>query len=523
MKMKRIILPLGALALFGVSAGLMVRTVINPNNIKEVRATSDLVIRTDEEFADFISNCNANSKAYSGQVVELVVDVNATITTKPNNGFDGEFNGNGHTINVDINFDDTESGIFRNLFSNAYFHDVNFAGTVVSRTNASPLCVYNNGFVENVSSSITIDLTDYGYAGGILFRNNSTGRMNNCKFTGAVAAHARAGGIACENQGIISNCINEGSVSSKTDNFVGGIVSVSGVKDSFASNTITGCINKGNIHSANHDVGGIAGFAYSNTKITHCSNYGTITSAGSTTGRAIGGIVGRISGDASSKAGASTCVDYCYNGGNLDTNFITGGLIGMVNSGAKPTVSITGSLSSGKVTDSMPSGSYAGTLIGWANSSNISVSDTWAIGELDATGNNAKYGIGGGSAAGTTYSKAAGVSDEFKQVIRYIREYNCEEISGFKALCNGLSNSEKALLDQLNYYDNLDTYAMKTYGQAAQYIIGGDQAQIAMFSLLNINGLDNNGTAIVVIISALGLSSVLLFLAIRGKRNAANE
>ena len=84
-------------------------------------------------------------------------------------------------------------------------------------------------------------------------------------------------------------------------------------------------------------------------------------------------------------------------------------------------------------------------------------------------------------------------------------------------------DEEKPLLNQLNYYDYLYPDATKTYGQAAQYIIGRDQTHIAMFSLLNMNGLDNNGTVIVVIISALGLSSVLLFLAIRGKRDAANE
>ena len=516
MRLKTFLLPTVAVSLFGMSAAFLHLAVNKNEPIAKTKATADLTISNDSEFADFLANCNANLYAYSGQVVELTADVNAVVTSKPDNGFDGEFIGNGHTINVSINYDDTASGIFRNLFDNANFHDVNFTGSVTSRTYASPLCVYNNGLVENVSSSITINLSSYGYVGGILYRNNKTGTINNCKFTGSLTSHARAGGIACENEGIISNCLNEGTITTLTDNFAGGIVSVAG-NSAFVNNTITSCVNKGTIHSANHDVGGIAGFAYSNSKITYCSNYGAVSSAGSATGRSDGGIVGRINGGAGSVAGASTCVNYCYNGGDVSSNFISGGIIGMINSGAAPVVSLVGNLSSGKLTNSATTN--VGTFIGWANSNTISITDSWAIGELNASGANAKNGIGGGSAAGTGTSKINGVSNECREVIQKIREYDCKAITGFSTLYNDLASNEKTILGELNYYDDLNTYSMKTYAEAAEYIIN-DQAHGLHTGLIQIN---NNNMAIIIVtacIVVLSLTAVLLI--IHRKKHEAN-
>ena len=455
--------------------------------------------------------------------MELLADVNANITSKPNNGFDGEFNGNGHTITVNINFDSTASGLFRNIFENANFHDVNLAGTVTSRTYMSPLCVYNNGLVKNVNSSVTINVPTYGYAGGILFRNNPNGKIENCKFTGSVTSHARAAGIACENQGIISSCINEGAISSTTDNFVGGIVAVAGTGTTKnddpkgITNSITSCINKGNITSADHDCGGVVGFAYSNTKITYCSNYGKVVSTGATSGRADGGVVGRINGDASSISNAQTVVNYCYNGGEVESNLNLGGLIGMINRSTNPVVSIVGGFSTGKVSGT--ASTNTGTLIGWVNSNTISLSDTWTVGKLSGSGSTAKNGIGGGTASGTSTSKADGVSDDFRAIIKAIREYNCVAIPGFSTLYGGLDDGEKTLLNQINYYDDLNTYAMKTYGQAAEYIID-DQAHGARVSLLNLN---NNYWAVIIVISVMVLSTASMVFVIRRKKHAASK
>jgi|GEM_PF-5591996 len=532
MKMKRTILPLGALALFGVSAGLMVRTVINPNNIKEVKATADLgisTISTDGEFADFITAVNHGTR-YDNQLVQLNASVSYEITVIPTDAdpfsiFDGEFDGCNHTITIKVNFTGSTPSLFGNLgnseFKKAVFKNTNLNYSVTSGMTSgnvyvAPIATYNYGLIQNVHSTINYDEPDVNYVGGLVEKNQSTGIIEDCSVAGSISAKGYVAGIACENLGTIRNCKNNCAITSGIGAYAGGIVAING-SSSFDKAQITNCVNNASITSTGKDLGGIVGFMYSNSEMSYCDNYGSITSTSTASGWGYGGLIGRMNGK-DTDTEHETKVENCYNAGNLKAVRNAGGLIGLVNSEAKPAIQVTGCLTTGDVNAITANG---GTLIGWANSDTLSLDDTYAAG---AKVGAAKLGVGAGTAASTATSVAKGVSDEFKQVIQYIREYNCEEeISGFEDLYNGLISKENKLLDQLNYYDNLNTYAMKTYKQAAQYIIGGDQAQIAMFSLLNMNGLDNNGTVIVIIISTIGLSSILLFLAVRGKRNAANE
>ncbi len=92
-------------------------------------------------------------------------------------------------------------------------------------------------------------------------------------------------------------------------------------------------------------------------------------------------------------------------------------------------------------------------------------------------------------------------------------------LPGFGTLYGGLDDGEKALLNQINYYDDLNTYAMKTYGQAAEYIID-DQAHGARVSLLNLN---NNYWAVIIVISVMVLSITSLVFVIRRKKHVASK
>ena len=525
MKIKRALLPIGVFVLFGMSAGLMAKSINSSNDIKQVKAdTADVTISTDAEFANFISAVNGGTR-YDNELVQLAADVSYEITVKPTAAdpwsiFAGTFDGLNHTITITVNLAESTPSLFRNL-GNGDFQDAVFKNTNInySITNclttgdvyAAPVATYNNGLIQNVHSTISYDEQDVEYIGGIVEKNQAIGIIEDCSVNGSIRAKGYIGGIASENLGIIRNCVNNCTLTTATGAYAGGIVAINGT-DGFVKAKIINCVNNANISSAGTDLGGIAGFQYSNSETSYCDNYGNITSISTASGCGYGGIIGRINGS-DSNADHATKVEYCYNAGNLSTIRNTGGIIGMVNSGATPAVQVSGCFTTGNVNVSTQ---YGGTLIGWSNSNNLSLNDTHAAGAKSGV---TTLGIGGGKAKSTASSIADGVSDDFRAVIKAIREYNCQSIPGFGTLYGGLDDGEKALLNQINYYDDLNTYAMKTYRQAAEYIID-DQAYGARVSLLNLN---NNYWAVIIVISVMVLSTASMVFAIRRKKHAASK
>ena len=526
MKIKRVLLLIGAFVLFGMSAGLMAKTINGSKEIKQAKAdTADVTISTDAEFASFISAVNGGTR-YDNQVVQLTNDVSYEITAQPTAAdpwsiFAGEFDGLNHTITVSINTTATYVGLFRNIgnaeFKNAVFKNANINCSITqSATSGSvviaPVAVYNNGLIQNVHTTVNFNISGASYFAGVVAKNQSAGIIENCSADGSIKGKQKVAGITAENEGQIINCVNNCAIESVSSSYAGGITAINGVNSTFVKAKIVNCINNANVTATSTDLGGIAAFMYSNSEISYCSNYGNITSTNTGTGCGYGGIVGRING-ADSNTGHSTKIEYCYNAGNVSSVRNCGGLIGLVNSGVKPAIEITGNLTAGDINGTTEN---AGTLIGWVNSNTITVTDSWAVGaKLGVTA----LGIGAGSAAGATYSKADGVSDDFRAIIKAIREYNCVAISGFGTLYGGLDDGEKALLNTINYYDELNTYAMKTYGQAAEYIID-DQAHGARISLLDLN---NNYWAIIVVISVMVLSTAAMVFVIRRKKHVASK
>ena len=525
MKIKRVLLPIGVFVLFGMSAGLMAKSINSSNDIKQVKAdTADVTISTDAEFAKFISAVNGGTR-YDNKLVQLAADVSYEITVKPTAAdpysiFAGTFDGLNHTITITVNLAESMPSLFRNLgngnFKDAVFKNTNINYSITSclttgNVYAAPVATYNNGLIQNVHSTISYDEQDVTYVGGIVEKNQAIGIIEDCSVKGSIRAKGYIGGIASENLGIIRNCVNNCALTNVTGKYVGGIVAINGT-DSFVKAIIINCVNNAKISSSGVDLGGIAGFQYSNSETSYCDNYGNITSTSTTSKVAYGGIIGRING-ADSNADHATKVEYCYNAGNLSTIRNAGGIIGMVNGDATPAVQVSGCFTTGNVNVSTQ---FGGTLIGWSNSNNLSLNDTRAAGAKSGV---TTLGIGGGSAKDTASSIADGVSDDFRAIIKAIREYNCEAIPGFSTRYNGLDDNEKDILNQINYYDDLNTYEMKTYGQAAEYIIG-DQAHRAMIFLLN---FDNDYSTIIAAISVIVLSSISLVFVIRKKKHVASK
>lgn len=170
--------------------------------------------------------------------------------------FSGTFDGNGHTVTLNITASTPNVGLFSKLAGGAVVRNVITAGSVTA--------------------------TGKNNVGGI-----------------AGVADTELGAIT------ISNCKNEAAI--KGNKVVGGILG--GCTEDDYALTISACANEGNI-SGTRNIGGICGTLENAHFIKNCYNSGAVT------GSTIGGILGRGARGYSSTTD-TPILENCYNVGNI--------------------------------------------------------------------------------------------------------------------------------------------------------------------------------------------------------------
>lgn len=179
------------------------------------------------------------------------------IVTEPYaSDFSGTFDGDGHTVTLNITASTANVGLFSKL-----------AGGAV---------------VKNVITAGSVTATGKNNVGGI-----------------AGVADTELGAIT------ISNCKNEAAI--EGNKVVGGILG--GCTEDDYALTISACANEGNI-SGTRNIGGICGTLENTHFIKNCYNSGTVT------GSTIGGILGRGARGSSSTTD-TPILENCYNVGNI--------------------------------------------------------------------------------------------------------------------------------------------------------------------------------------------------------------
>lgn len=173
--------------------------------------------------------------------------------------FTGTFDGNGHTVTLDITASTANVGLFSKLAGGAVVKNVITAGSV---TTTGKKCVAGIA----------------GYA-------TDNVKIENCKNTASITGNKNVGGIlgeAYNNEESISvgikNCANEGAVNG-TGSAVGGIV---GKME--GQNSIIDCYNRGNITGFNN-YAGIVGQSTGAlvATIKNCYSVGAVTAYGAST------------------------------------------------------------------------------------------------------------------------------------------------------------------------------------------------------------------------------------------------
>ena len=230
--------------------------------------------------------------------------------------FSGTFDGQGHTVYVNISSDASYVGLFSSVGTNSN----------------------SNSTIQNLTVAGSITATDPMSAciGGIAGRSlcqNGTIKFINCSNKAIIGFTSddiyKVGGItgyvSSEKDVYFYNCTNYVHLPKARE--AGGIAAMLTVKDKIY---FYNCANFGHINGTaiNGHVGGIASCVYSGgiLEIINCVNNGNITSVG----EVVGGIIGYIQ-NSSYDALINASITSCKNGGNITgASGYMGGILGYV-------------------------------------------------------------------------------------------------------------------------------------------------------------------------------------------------
>lgn len=181
----------------------------------------------------------------------------------------------------EINGLNATAGLFAQIGSNSYIHDLTIRGAVSGKGSAGAIAGYASGTAPKIANCFNYAvITSTGNnVGGLVGYTYQNAVIENCANFGAVTGGSSAGGI------------------------IGGTVS--------NGSTITGCYNTAEISATGSKAGGIIGGTSSEMTVTSCYNTGKIS------GTASGGIAGEVKGNVnwSGTVQGKITISSCYSTG----------------------------------------------------------------------------------------------------------------------------------------------------------------------------------------------------------------
>ena len=173
------------------------------------------------------------------------------------------------------------AGLFAQIGSNSYIHDLTIRGAVSGKGSAGAIAGYASGTAPKIANCFNYAvITSTGNnVGGLVGYTYQNAVIENCANFGAVTGGSSAGGI------------------------IGGTVS--------NGSSITGCYNTAEISATGSKAGGIIGGTSSEMTVTSCYNTGKIS------GTASGGIAGEVKGNVnwSGTVQGKITISSCYSTG----------------------------------------------------------------------------------------------------------------------------------------------------------------------------------------------------------------
>ena len=187
-----------------------------------------------------INDADGFKKMVAGGSYKLTADI--TVTEPYANDFSGTFDGNGHTVTLDITASTANVGLFSKLAGGAVVRNVKVDGTVSGTEGVAGIAAQANGAtISGCINCAEISATER-HVGGIVGKLRG-GTVENCYNTGAISSSrdrkgVNLGGIAgyIDSNGSVKNCYNSGttSVTADTSNYA----AIAGWCD---NSTVTNC------------------------------------------------------------------------------------------------------------------------------------------------------------------------------------------------------------------------------------------------------------------------------------------
>lgn len=174
-------------------------------------ALAEGTVSSAKEFAEMVA-----SGSY-----KLTADI--TVTAPYANDFTGTFDGNGHTVTLDITASTANVGLFSKLAGGAVVKNVKVDGTVSGTEGVAGIAAQANGAtISGCINCAEISATQR-HVGGIVGKMGG-GTVENCYNTGAISSSRtrpiNMGGIAgyVDGGASVENCYNTGSITGSGDN-----------------------------------------------------------------------------------------------------------------------------------------------------------------------------------------------------------------------------------------------------------------------------------------------------------------
>ena len=322
-------------------------------------------ITKEADFAELADSVNESGCSFEGKFFRLendltfqneITPIGKYVSYSETYKFNGTFDGANHTL-TDMKYTvkaatERYASLFGVVDEQGTVKNLNFASPEITQ-NQGTLCnggvvasqLY--GIVDNVHvTGGVISSATGSQKGGLVGQLYNSGSILNSSFSGSITATATIGGITGQNYGVIRNCWSDATLTLLTEStsvYAAGIAGVTTKLSGSVPLEITDCYFLGTINGASGIVGGITG-NLREARMERCWNGGYIQANGNT-----GGLVGQMQG-----SNTMAVISNCYNAGtvyNVRSSSV-GGIVGQVQ-GTADKSELTNCLNYGSVFNSI--------------------------------------------------------------------------------------------------------------------------------------------------------------------------
>lgn len=310
-------------------------------------------------------------------------------------GYIGVFDGNGATINLNVDKSEKNAGLFSIIGVGGEVKNVTTDGNVIGRSYVGGVCGTNKGTISDCNNKANVTSRN-DMAGGIAGYCESSGKIQfsgSMTNSGKINSSGYIGGIVGECKGSIEGTgelQNTGVIDGGMYyRYTGGIA---GKLGDAAALIVTGEVRNTAKVSGSTYTGGIIGCLESSSGDPIQIQAGSILNTGNVTGsnnsNSIGGVIGCITG----KAEISAMTGDIRNTGAVQGPSTIGGVLGSANS---TTITAAGDIVNAGEVASSRSGNEIGGIVGNLNESQLIAVGGEIRNESNVTGASAVGGIAG--------------------------------------------------------------------------------------------------------------------------------